>query len=312
VTRLRLGTRGSKLALWQAHTVAQRLAERAEVHAEIVIIRTSGDESSGPPESPVAGSNVKGMFVKEIEDALLTGDIDLAVHSSKDLSAEFPAGLIIAGTLAREDARDALLLPGGARVSNLEELVARAKAPLRVGTSSVRRAAQLYAIFAGAEFVAIRGNVDTRLRKLDAGECDVLVLACAGLKRLGLHERISFALPADVCVPAPGQGIVSIQVREDAADARPSVAAINDRDAFDALTAERAVVAALGGGCQMPLGAHAQLAGDDLSVTAVVTSADGTRSIRRETRGLRQNARAVGEALAQSLIDAGALQILGG
>jgi hydroxymethylbilane synthase len=296
--------------LWQANTVARLIAERGGPPCEIVVIRTSGDESAGPPDPPALGSNIKGTFVKEIEDALLNGHVDLAVHSSKDLSAQFPAGLMIGAALPREDPRDALLLPAGEPITTIDELNARTNAPLRIGTSSVRREAQLGRLLSRATFVQIRGNIDTRLRKLDAGECDVLVLACAGLKRLGLEQRISFALPPGTCIPAPGQGIISIQVRENQRDVHRTVSAINDAEAFDALVAERAVVATLGGGCQMPLGAHARVTGAELSMIAVVVSPGGANVVRRHGSGPRTNARAIGEALAQSLIDDGALQIL--
>jgi hydroxymethylbilane synthase len=310
VTALRIGTRGSKLALWQANTVARLIAERAGVQGEIVIIRTSGDESPGPPDPPTAGTNVKGLFVKEIEDALLKGDVDLAVHSSKDLSASLPEGLSIAAALAREDARDAILLPNSEAVPDLEALRQRLGASPRLGTSSVRRVAQLTSLFPHATFAPIRGNVDTRIRKLDAGECDAAMLASAGLKRLDLASRISLALPVDTCIPAPGQGIVSIEIRDDRGDVMSALKTIGDADAMDALMAERAVVGALGGNCQMPLGAHARLEGDDLLMAGVVTSPDGRDSVRVEHRGSRRNARAVGEALAQSLIAFGALKIL--
>lgn len=309
---LRIGTRGSKLALWQANAVADRLHERAGVHSEIVIIRTSGDESSGPPEPPVAGTNVKGLFVKEIEDALLKGDIDLAVHSSKDLSASLPGGLRVAATLAREDARDAVLLPHGESVPDVPALTHRLGATPRFGTSSVRRVAQLKAMFPHAIFEALRGNVDTRIRKLDGRECDAAVLASAGLKRLRLDARISLPLPIDRCVPAPGQGIVAIEIQDERHDVASALERINDNDALDALVAERTVVSALGGGCQMPLGAHARLAGSDLSMIGIVISPDGLQIARAETAGPRTGPAAVGEQLAQALVAQGALKILNG
>ena len=306
----RIGTRGSKLALWQANTVAQLLEQRARVHCEIVIIRTSGDESSGPPDPPVARSNVKGLFVKEIEDALLNRDVDLAVHSSKDLSAVLPDGLAIAAVLPREDARDAVLLPNNERAADLDALKRRLGPAPRFGTSSVRRVAQLTTLFPAATFAPIRGNVDTRIRKLDSGACDAAVLASAGLKRLELAARISLALPIESCIPAPGQGIVSIEARNDRHDVGAALHAINDPDAMDALIAERAVVSALGGSCQMPLGAHARVGHDAVTMTGIVMSRDGRQAVRAEQRGSRKDSRAVGEALARDLIAQGALQIL--
>ena len=312
MTALRIGTRGSQLALWQARTVAERIQESGGPDCELVIIRTAGDERPGPPDPPSQGKavNIKATFVKEIEDALLEGRVDVAVHSSKDLAAVFPDGLVVGGTLRREDARDALLLPNGEQVTSLEQLLARTASPCRVGTSSVRRAAQLGAMFPGARFAPLRGNVDTRLRKLDAGECDVTVLACAGLKRLGLAHRISFALPVTACVPAPGQGIVTIQIREDRPEIAATVRAISDADAFDALTAERAIVRALGGGCHMPLGAYATITDDHVSVIAALFSPNGTLVIRDEAHGSRHQAHAIGEALAQSLLKRGAADLL--
>jgi hydroxymethylbilane synthase len=313
VTPLRIGTRGSQLALWQANTVARLIADRTRTICELVIIRTSGDEQtgSGPPDPPAAPINVKATFVKEIEDALLERRIDVAVHSGKDLAAEFPEGLVISAVLAREDPRDAVLLPHGASALDIDAVTRRLGAKPRIGTSSVRRAAQLGALFPGAEFVPLRGNVDTRLRKLDAGECDAAVLACAGLKRLGLSTRISLALPLDVMVPAPGQGIVSIQTRGDRPDIATLLRVVNDNDAMDALVAERAIVRALGGGCQMPLGAYAEISGDDLALTAVVTAPDGSRVIRDHAHGHREDAASIGASLANALLKHGAREIIG-
>ncbi len=256
------------------------------------------------------GTSAKATFVKEIEDALLDGHVDLGVHSSKDLSAVFPSDLIVGATLARDDPRDAVLLPHGEHIETLHELQARLAAASRIGTSSVRRAAQLRTLFPTASFVAIRGNVDTRLRKLEAGDCDALVLACAGLKRLGLDHRISFALPPDTCIPAPGQGIVAVQVREGRRGLRPVFDTINDAAAMDALTAERAIVRALGGGCQMPLGAYARIEGDDLFVAAVVMGADGAAAVRQEARGRRTDAERIGKSVARFLLERGAEEIL--
>lgn len=322
MTPLRIGTRGSQLALWQANTVARLITERGGPTCALVIIRTAGDEKpSHPPDPPGAeasipgtvgtpGTSTKATFVKEIEDALLDGRVDLAVHSSKDLSAVFPDRLTIGATLPREDPRDAILLPRGEQADSVDALKARLGARPRFGTSSVRRVAQLTTLFPGASFAAMRGNVDTRLRKLDAGECDAGVLASAGLKRLGLAARISLALPLDVCIPAPGQGIVTIQVREDEPAVTSAVAAINDADAFDALTAERAIVRALGGGCQMPLGAHAQVEGNDLFVTAIVIAPDASRAVHAEGGGHRSHAADVGARIAESLMSRGAAEIL--
>jgi hydroxymethylbilane synthase len=312
---LRIGTRGSLLALWQARTVAARIAESGGPACEIVIIKTSGDRLQDAPLSEVGG---KRLFVKEIEDALLSGDVDLAVHSSKDLPALLPDGLVIAGTLPREDPLDAVVLPeglkaqgSGLRGPSLDDLIAALGQTPSIGTGSVRRIAQLTRLFPRARFTPIRGNLDTRLRKLDAGEHDALVLAAAGLRRLGFGARISLLLPASACVPAPGQGIVAVETRDEPG-ARDVVRTIDDGDAHTALRAERAVVDALGGGCQMPLGALATIAGGgEIEIVATVIALDGSRAIRASARGPRDRAAAVGASAGADLIRQGASEILG-
>lgn len=310
---MKIGTRGSPLALWQAREVRRRIAETGGPACELVVIRTSGDETSGPPEAPASSGtpNLKRLFVKEIEEALLDGRIDLAVHSAKDLTVDLPGGLTIGAALPREDARDAVVLPNSEAVSDLETLQRWFGREPRIGTSSVRRAASLATIFRGATFVPMRGNVDTRLRKLDAGECDATVLASAGLIRLGLAGRISLALPIDACVPAPGQGIMAIELREDRPDVLRAIGAIGDRDAMDALTAERAVVQTLGGGCQMPLGAYAHVEREDVSLNAIVVALDGRRAIRHRARDSRARAAQLGESVGRRLLEQGAAELLG-
>jgi len=321
---LKLGTRGSQLALFQANTVAGLMQSRAGVACEIVVIRTSGDRLAEAPLSEVGG---KRLFVKEIEDALLEGRIDLAVHSSKDMPAVLPAGLMLGAVLPRADARDALVLPGPLRGTrptsedvgrvprsgpaiSLEDVVRRLGPSPRIGTSSVRRTAQLARLFPGARFAPIRGNLDTRLRKVDAGEFDALVLAAAGLIRLGHEARVSAALPPDACVPAPGQGIIAVEVREDDGQTTNVVNTINDPAAAAALTAERAVVIRLGGGCQMPIGAYAAESAGALALTAIVISVDGSRTARAETRGPLADAALVGARAAEDLLARGAGAIL--
>ena len=300
---LRLGSRGSQLALFQARLVAQRLQAAAGTACEIVVIKTSGDRLQDAPLSEIGG---KRLFVKEIEDALLTGDIDLAVHSSKDMPAVLPEGLEVGAVLEREDPRDALVLPA----TGSDPRTGTGVRP-RIGTGSVRRIAQLQKRFPGAQFLNVRGNLDTRLKKLDAGGYDLLVLAAAGLRRLGFGARISVSVPLDECVPAPGQGIIAIEVRAGDRTTREAVARVNDADASDALAAERALVSALGGGCQMPIGAIAQLvAGSDLELHAVVASLDGARIIRYKKVGLRTNAAALGREVAGQLLRQGAADIL--
>src|SRR5580765_5705544 len=266
MTALRIGTRGSALALWQARTVAGQI-EKANRQTEIVVIKTGGDRLQDAPLSEAGG---KGLFVKELEDALLAEEIDLAVHSAKDMSAVLPDGLTIGAVLPREDPRDALVLPRGNAAIDFEGALAHLGEMPAIGTGSVRRIAQLAALLPHARFAPIRGNVDTRLRKLDAREYEALVLAAAGLRRLGFESRISATIPVDVCIPAPGQGIVAIEIRGDDRAVRDAVAPLSDGDATSSLAAERAVVAALGGGCQLPLGVIAEHGGDGLRVQGVV------------------------------------------
>jgi hydroxymethylbilane synthase len=319
-TELRLGTRGSQLARWQANTVAARVAAAGGPPCRIVVIKTSGDQLQDAPLSEVGG---KRLFVKEIEDALLRGDIDLAVHSSKDMPAVLPPGLAIAGVLPREDPLDAIVLPlsaeGGEQRAHpvssalitIDDLVARLGQAPSIGTGSVRRVAQLTRLLPGARFTPIRGNLDTRLRKLDEGAHDALVLAAAGLRRLGFGDRISLALPASACVPAPGQGIVAIEIRDGDASVRDAVARISDPAAAVALTAERALVEALGGGCQTPVGALASLVdGETLELVAAVVALDGSRAVRGHARGPRTDAAALGARVGAELIRDGADEIL--
>ena len=302
---LRIGTRGSQLALWQARAVATRL-EAFGISAELVLIKTSGDRLQS---APMSEAGTKRLFVKEIEDALLAGEIDAAVHSAKDMPADLPAGLTIAATLPREDPRDVFALPSGLAAGDVAETLAK-RPHLRIGTSSIRRTAQLRPRFPHATFEPIRGNVDTRLRKLDGGEYDALILAAAGLRRLGFGDRISAVISPNDCVPAPGQGIVAIEIRADDEGIRKAVGHIHDGASAAALEAERTVVTALGGGCQLPLGALAGMNGTAMELHAVVCSPDGTRVIRAQAHGAVSEASALGERVAAQLIREGAQEIL--
>lgn len=298
---LRIGTRGSALALWQARTVAAAL-ERAGTAVELVTITTRGDARQDAPLAAIGG---KGVFVTEIHDAMRRGDIDVAVHSAKDMAAVSPDGLTIAAVLPREDPRDTFVFPVGSPQGPRDT-----SGMAVIGTGSPRRIAQLRLSYPSARFEPIRGNVDTRLRKLDAGEVDALVLACAGLRRLGLADRISQPLPVDGCVPAPGQGIIAIEVREEDARAREVVAALNDATSRAALAAEQAVVAALGGGCQLPLGAFATVADGGIHVRAVAASLDGTRTVHAHATGAEADAAGTGARVAQDLASRGAMELL--
>lgn len=302
----RIGTRASALALWQARTVAARL-EAAGAHVEIVTITTTGDRRR---DSPPFDTGTKRVFVKEIEDALLGREVDIAVHSAKDMPAEDADGLAVAAVLPRDDPRDALVLPPSAGTGELDAILAQLDETASIGTGSVRRIAQLAALLPRATFAPIRGNVDTRLRKLDAGQYHALVLAAAGLRRLGLGARISAAIPIDRSVPAPGQGIVAIQVRADDEKAGGAVRGITDEAAWISLMAERAVVSGLGGGCDLPLGAIAIHENGALRTLAVVASLDGRRVIRREASGPVSDAAGIGRRVAHMLAEAGAGDIL--
>jgi hydroxymethylbilane synthase len=307
MARVRLGTRGSQLALYQANATASLLRTHAGVDCDITIIKTSGDRLAEAVLSEIGG---KRLFVKEIEDSLLAGEIDLAVHSSKDLPAVLPAGLTIGAVLPREDPRDAVVLPAGRGAVSLEALAHLLGPAPTIGTSSVRRIAQLLPLFPGARFEPIRGNLDTRLRKVDSGDYDALVLAAAGLRRLQHAHRISAALPAERCVPAPGQGIIAIEIRDNDTRARELVTMINDAGASVALDAERAVVVRLGGGCQMPIGAYASVQGEALTLSAIVIALDGSREVRASASGSVREPDALGVQVADSLLAGGADTIL--
>jgi hydroxymethylbilane synthase len=306
---LRLGTRGSQLALWQANAVASAIALAGGPACRIVVIKTSGDRLQDASLRDIGG---KRLFVKEIEDALLERVVDLAVHSAKDMPADLPDGLTIAGVLPREDPFDAIVLPAGRgeAVGRMEDLLGILGQTPMFGTSSVRRIAQLTRLAPHARFSPIRGNLDTRLRKLDAGEHDALVLASAGLRRLGFGARITLTLPLIACVPAPGQGIVAIETRHDDEAARRAVEAIHDAEAGMALSVERALVARLGGGCQMPMGALATITATDMTLTAAVAAIDGTRVVRASSHGTLTEAAAVGDRVIAELRTGGADAIL--
>lgn len=308
MTRLRIGTRGSALALWQANHIADRLAQTHGVEAELIRIRTSGDRMQSAPVAQIneligAESGGKGIFIKELEDALLAGTIDLAVHSMKDVPTEIPDGLVFPAITRREDPRDCLISRTGRSLKGLP-------AGARVGTSSLRRQAQLRHNRADLEVVDLRGNVDTRMKKLDAGEFDAIVLAVAGVNRLGATSRVTQVMNADVMLSAVGQGALGIETRAADARTRELVAALDDADSRACVTAERALLHELQGGCQVPLGAWAQLRGGELQMEAAVFSADGREFVRREESGGANDPTALGRRLGQILIEAGADKIL--
>jgi hydroxymethylbilane synthase len=290
--------------------------ERGHVQCELVLISTSGDRMS---DRSLADAGGKRLFVKEIEDALQAGMIDVAVHSSKDLPVDLPSGLGIGAVLPREDpadvwvARQSSPAAAGRHAVGFDTAMRDLPRETRVGTGSVRRIAQLRPLLAQARFEPIRGNVDTRLRKLDRGEYDVIVLALAGLRRLNLADRVTAFIPPDVCVPAPGQGIIAIEIRSDDNGARGALAPLDDANAAIALTAERALVTALGGGCQTPIGALCRTVKEndtEIELLAAVASLDGLRLVRSQRRGSRTAPHELGQRVADELLEQGAGDIL--
>jgi hydroxymethylbilane synthase len=298
---LRIGTRGSALALWQARHVAAAIAALPGAPAtEIVEIHTQGDRVLDVPLSQVEG---KAFFTKEIEDALLDGRVDLAVHSLKDLPTELPPGLVLGAVLEREDPRDVLLTRDGAGFATLA-------AGASVGTSSLRRRALLARWRPDVELAELRGNVPTRLRKLDQGHYEAIVLAAAGVKRLGLAERISEFLPLDRVPPAVAQGAVAIEVRDGDERVLATVRRLDHAGTRATTAAERALLNRLEGGCQVPVGALATLDGDALHLRAVICSLDGARSVGGRRSGTVAEATAVGRGLAEELLADGGDAIL--
>ena len=299
---IRIGSRGSQLALWQANHTAALLREQGHEVA-IATITTTGDRLQGVPFARVGS---KGMFTKEIEEALADGAIDLAVHSLKDLPTELDARFVIAAVTERVDPRDVFV---SSRYDSMDALPQGA----RVGTSSLRRQSQLRARWPGVEYVEFRGNVDTRLRKLSEGQVDAAVLAAAGLDRLGRREWVRERFSADVLCPAPGQGALAIECRAADERTRAVLASLEHAESRFAVTAERVALAALGGGCQVPIGAYCRRDGDPYRdglyrISGCVSSPDGATVLRAEERGV--DAQALGAALADSLLKQGALQLL--
>jgi len=298
-----IGSRGSKLALWQAEQARDRLQQlnpQLDVHIEI--IKTTGDVKNDPL-SVIGG---KGVFTKELEDALLDGRIDLAVHSLKDLPTILPEGLSITAICEREDPRDALVLRSGSENGSLLHLPEGAI----VGTSSQRRLAQLKALRSDVTVRDLRGNVDTRIRKLDEGQYDAVILASAGLVRLGLHERISARIEINEMLPAVGQGAIGIETNSDNEFAVQITSQLDHRETRLACLAERAFLRGLGGGCQFPIAAHAVLEGDTLKLDGLVAKPDGSQILRDSLSGPSNDAEALGSALAGQLMAQGAGSLL--
>jgi len=300
-TTLTIGTRGSKLALWQAHWVKGELeGHHPGLTVKLSVIKTTGDKITDVPLAQVGG---KGLFVKEIEEALLSRRVDLAVHSMKDVPTAFPNGLGLVVTTQREDARDALLSPNHASIDALPH-------GARVGTASLRRQAQLLARRPDLAIFPLRGNLDTRLKKLTTGEYDAILLACAGLTRLGWGAGLPHPIPLEECLPAIGQGALGIECRLDDTATRDAVAFLNHPESADAVGAERSLLQRLEGGCQVPIAAHGRTTGEVLRLDALVGDERGTQIIRGHREGQRQDALALGTALADELLARGARQIL--
>lgn len=301
---LRIATRGSALALWQANHVRERLAQLHGVQCELVRIRTSGDNFQSASVAQLSqDTGTKGVFIKELEEALLAGTADLAVHSMKDVPTENPDGLVFPAVTKREDVRDCLISRDDTKLKDLT-------AGARVGTSSLRRQAQLRHHRPDLELLDLRGNVDTRLKKVAAGEFDAIVLATAGVNRLGASDRITEILSTEIVLPAVGQGALGIETRADDHETLRLVAALDDSESHSAVTAERALLRELEGGCQVPLGAWARLENREMRLEAGVFSADGKEFVRRELRGRAEVAEKLGVQLGQILMEAGADKIL--
>jgi hydroxymethylbilane synthase len=299
--RIVIATRESALALWQAHHVEARLAGLyPETEIRLLGMTTEGDRRLGVSLAKVGG---KGLFVKELEAALEAGDADIAVHSMKDVPMTLPEGFTIAAIGAREDPRDALV---STRCASLAELPAGAV----VGTSSLRRESQIRARYPGLTIAPLRGNVQTRLRKLDAGEFDAIILAAAGLKRLGLESRIAALIPTEESIPAVGQGALGIECRTERADMIAAIAALNDESSARCVRAERAMSRALAGSCNVPLGGYARIENNRIHRTGFVASPDGSEYLAARGDGGLDDPEALGEALARDLFRRGAAAIL--
>jgi len=298
---IRIATRQSPLALWQAEFVAQRLrALFPEVETELVKMVTQGDRILDAPLAKIGG---KGLFVKELEQGMLAGTADIAVHSMKDVPVEFPQGLHLAAILQREDPRDAF-------VSNRYSTFADLPADAKIGTSSLRRQCQINSLLPGAEIIPLRGNVNTRLAKLDAGDYDAIILAAAGLKRLGMEARITELLPPEISLPAIGQGAIGVECRADDEQTNALLAALHDRETGLCVAAERAMNARLQGGCQVPIAGFAELRLGSITLRGLVGRPDGGLIVRGEQSGPAEQAEELGRNVAEDLLAQGADKIL--
>jgi hydroxymethylbilane synthase len=300
VRHLRIGTRGSLLAKWQAEYVRKRLFSAAGVEAEIIVIKTSGDKFANAPLTQIGG---KGIFVKELEDALMEESIDVAVHSVKDIPTEIHSRLSFPAVFRREDVRDCLISASGATLANLRQ-------GARIGTGSLRRQSQLRHIRPDLDVRDLRGNVDTRLRKAQSGEYDAILLAKAGLDRLGWSDRITETFDPEVFLPAVGQGAIAAECRLSDSEAAEVLGTLDDAESRTAIIAERALLSALQGGCQVPVGAWARTERGEFVLEACVCSVDGVQYVRQRATAPPDQAAALGEHVARLLLESGAQSIL--
>lgn len=297
---LRIGTRGSLLAKWQAEFVRKQLFATTGAEAEIVVIKTSGDKMQMSPLTQIGG---KGIFIKELEEALLEESVDLAVHSVKDVPTETPSRLSFPAVCRREDVRDCLVATNGATLATLRQ-------GARVGTGSLRRQAQLRHLRPDLDVRDLRGNVDTRLRKVESGEYEAVMLAKAGLDRLGWSQRITEVFSPEVFLPAVGQGAIVVECRLRDTEAAELAGKLDDAETRTAIIAERALLSELQGGCQVPIGAWARLERAELVMEACVCSVDGVHYVKQRVAAPREQAAELGQHLARLLMEAGAQDIL--
>lgn len=299
--KLVIGTRGSKLALWQANHIADCLRKQySDLDVVLKHITTTGDKILDVPLAKIGG---KGLFTKELEAEMLEGTIDLAVHSLKDMPTELPEGLTLAAITKRVDPGDALISPVYKTLDNLPQ-------GAKVGTSSLRRKAQLLSARPDLQICELRGNVDTRLKKLDTGDLDAIVLAAAGLKRLGWQAHITEILAKEICLPAVGQGALAIEARQHDAEVLEQLEFLNDRATRYAVTAERAFLKTVEGGCQVPVGVFGRLDETKLTVEAIIATIDGQTVIKDSITGDKEAAALLGKQLANRMLDAGGRKIM--
>ena len=301
IRKVSIGSRGSPLALWQANWVKDLLLKQhPDLTVDIKIIKTSGDKVQDMPLAKIGG---KGLFVKEIEEGLLKRDVDFAVHSMKDMPINFPINLCIACVAKRENPFDALISRNDIKLAGLPK-------GAKIGTGSLRRTSQLLNYRPDLKLIPLRGNLETRLKKLDTEGLDAIILAAAGLIRLGWDNRITEIIPPDILLPAMGQGAVGIEARKNDVENQILLADIDDEDTHYALDAERALVSQLEGGCNVPIGAFATLDADQITLTGLVASLDGKTLYKKEMTDIRTNAIAMGRKMGDELIGMGADRIM--